>query len=201
VDVGTAIGSIFAAVGLSGAAGLNAYLPLLISAVLDRMDVVELGEPFGALSGNTGIAILTALFLADFAGDKVPGLDHALHIAGTVIAPVSGALLFVGQTGIDTQMPAAVAVILGAVTAETVHGGRAALRPASTAATAGIGNPVLSLGEDATSLLLTIVAFALPVLAFTAVIALIVALVSGGRRLAARRGAGGGRPPGRGPGQ
>ena len=199
MDVGTAIGSIFAAVGLSGAAGLNAYLPLLISAVLDRMDVVDMGEPFGSLSGNTGIAILAALFLADFVGDKIPGVDHALHLVGTVIHPVSGALLFVGQTGVETHMPAAVAVILGAVTAETLHGGRAALRPASTATTAGIGNPFLSLAEDVTSLALTIVAFALPVLALVAVLVLLWMLVSGGRRLAARRAGGRGRRPGRDP--
>lgn len=199
MDAGTAIGSIFAAFGLSGAAGLNAYLPLLVSALLDRLDVVDLGEPFGSLSGNAGLAILTALFLADFVGDKIPGVDHALHVVGTVIHPVSGALLFVGQTGIETHMPAAVAVILGAVTAETLHGGRAALRPASTATTAGIGNPILSLGEDVVSLGLTLVAFALPVLALIAVVLIVAAMVSGGRRLAARRRRGGGRGRPRGP--
>ena len=199
MDVGTAIGSIFAAVGLSGAAGLNAYLPLLVSAVLDRMDVDDMGEPFGSLSSNTGIAVLAALFLADFVGDKIPGVDHVLHLVGTVIHPVSGALLFVGQTGVETHMPAAVAVILGAVTAETLHGGRAPLRPASPPTTAGIGNPFLSLAEDVTSLALTIVAFALPVLALIAVLVLLVMIVSGGRRLAARRAGGRGRRPGRDP--
>lgn len=201
MDVGTAIGSIFAAVGLSGAAGLNAYLPLLLSALLDRMDVVELGEPFGTLSGNAGLSILAALLVADFVGDKIPGVDHALHVVGTVIHPVSGALLFVGQTGIDTRMPAAVAVILGALTAETLHGGRAALRPASTATTGGIGNPFLSLAEDATSLALTIVAFAAPVLALIAVLGVVWLIVSRGRRLVVRRPAGRGRPRGPDPGR
>lgn len=201
MDVGTAIGSIFAAVGLSGAAGLNAYLPLLISAVLDRLDVVEMGEPFGALSGNAGLTIISALLVADFVGDKIPGVDHVLHVAGTVIAPVSGALLFVGQTGIETGIPAWVAVVLGATTAETLHGGRAALRPASTATTGGIGNPFLSLAEDAASLGLTVVAFALPVLALLLVIGLVAAVVGGGRRLAARRGRARGTRRGRDPGR
>lgn len=187
MDLASGIASVFAAVGLSGAAGLNAYLPLLLSAVLERLDVVELGEPFGALSGNAGIAILSALLVADLVGDKIPGVDHVLHIAGTVVHPVAGALLFVGQTGIDTGMPAAVAAVLGAATAETLHGGRAALRPASTATTAGIGNPLLSLGEDIASLLLTILAFALPVVALLLVLLLVVAVVSAWRRLGRRR--------------
>ena len=189
MDAASAIGSVFAAVGLSGAAGLNAYLPLLMAAVLERLGVVELGEPIGTLSGNAGIAVLAVLFLADFVGDKVPGVDHVLHVVGTVIHPVAGALLFVGGTGIETGIPAAVAAVLGAATAETLHGGRAALRPASTATTGGIANPVLSLAEDGASLLLTIVAFALPVLALLLVLALLAAVVSAARRIRPRPGA------------
>ena len=192
MDVASAIGSVFAAVGLAGAAGLNAYLPLLLGAVLERLDVVDLGEPVASLSGNAGIAVLAALFLADFVGDKVPGVDHVLHIAGTVIHPVAGALLFVAQTDLDTGIPAAVAAVLGAATAETLHGGRAALRPASTATTAGLGNPLLSLGEDAASLALTVLAFALPLLALLLVLALLAAVLSAGRRLSRSGGGRGG---------
>ena len=101
--------------------------------------------------------------------------------------PVAGALLFVGQTGVDTGIPAAVAAILGAATAETLHGGRAALRPASTTTTAGFGNPVLSLGEDAASLVLTIVAFALPLVALLIVLALLAAVITAARRLSRSR--------------
>jgi hypothetical protein len=161
MDLADSIASVFAAVGLSAAAGLNAYLPLLLGAVLERLDVVELGDPFGALSSNGGIAVLAILLAADLVGDKIPGVDHVLHVAGTVVHPVAGALLFVGQTGIETGIPAAVAAVLGAATAETLHVARASLRPASTASTAGIGNPLLSLGEDVTALALTILALAL----------------------------------------
>jgi Domain of unknown function (DUF4126) len=186
VDLSGAIGSVFAAFGLSGAAGLNAYLPLLMGALLDRLDVVELAEPFDALSSTAGLSAIGALFLADLVGDKVPGVDHVLHAAGLVVHPVSGALLFVGQTGIETEMPAAVAAVLGAATAESLHVGRAALRPASTATTAGVGNPLLSLGEDVASLVLAVVAFALPLVAFLLVIFLVAAVVSGARRLRRR---------------
>src|SRR6476469_7479064 len=150
MDVASSIAAVFAAVGLSAAAGLNAWLPLLMGAVLDRLDVVDLGDPFGTLSSNAGIAILAVLLLADLVGDKIPGVDHLLHLGGAVIAPVSGALLFIGQTGIDTHIPPVVAALLGAATAGTLHAGRASLRPAATASTAGFGNPILSLGEDAT---------------------------------------------------
>jgi hypothetical protein len=187
MDVASSIAAVFAAVGLSAAAGLNAWLPLLMGAVLERLDGVELGDPFGSLSSNGGIAILAVLLVADLVGDKVPGLDHLLHLGGGVIAPGSGALLFIGQTGIETHIPAAVAAVLGAATAGTLHAGRASLRPASTASTAGFGNPVLSLGEDVTALTLTILAFAIPVLALLLALALLAAVVSAAGRLRSRR--------------
>ena len=174
----TAIGSLLAAFGLSGAAGLNAWLPLFASALLDRLDVVELAAPFDQLSSTAGLVLLALLTAADFVGDKIPLVDHVLHLLGTVVAPVSGAILFTGQTGLETDLPTIAAVVLGAVTAGTIHAGRSTVRPVSTATTGGIANPVLSLGEDAGSLLLVVIAFALPLLALVLVIALAVGFFS-----------------------
>jgi Domain of unknown function (DUF4126) len=192
MDLSTAIGSIFAAFGLSGAAGLNAFLPLFVSALLARIGVIDLGEPFDELSSTLGLSVLAALLVADFVGDKVPVVDHVLHIAGTVVAPASGAILFTGQTGLETDIPTGLAVVLGAVTAGSIHAGRAAVRPASTASTAGAGNPVLSLSEDGLSGGLTALAFVIPILAFLLVIGFLVVLVLGWRRLRRRPA---GKPP------
>ena len=180
------LASVLAAFGLSGAAGLNAWLPLFAGALLHRWGVVELGPPFGELSTTTGLAVLGALTAADFVGDKIPAVDHVLHGVGTVVAPASGAALFAGQTGLETDIPTLVAVVAGGVTAEGVHAGRAAVRPASTATTGGAGNPFLSLIEDAGSALLTIAAFVLPLLAALLTIALLVALVLLWRRMRGR---------------
>ena len=183
MDTTTAIGSVLAAFGLSGAAGLNPWLPLFASALLHRLDVVELGAPFDDLSETGWLAALGVLMALDFVGDKVPLIDHALHAVGTVIAPASGAVLFVGQTGLETDLPSLVAIALGALTAGSIHLGRATARPASTATTGGLGNPVLSFAEDVGSGALTAIAFALPVLAVILVAALALGLVTAWRRL------------------
>ena len=183
VELTTAIGSVFAAFGLSGAAGLNAWLPLLAGALLHRLDVVELAAPFHELSSTTGLVVLAVLFAADFVGDKVPAVDHVLHAVGTVVHPAAGAALFVGPTSAETEIPALVALLLGAVTAGSIHAGRAALRPTSTVTTAGIANPVVSAMEDAAAAVLTAVAFLLPVLAFGLVLSLAVALLAAIHRL------------------
>lgn len=179
--------SVLAAFGLSGAAGLNAWLPLFAGALLQRLDVVELAAPFDELSSTGALIVLGVTGVADFVGDKIPAVDHVLHGIGTVVAPVSGAALFAGQTGLETDIPTLVAVVAGGVTAEGVHAGRAAVRPASTATTGGAGNPFLSLIEDAGSAFLTVAAFVVPLLAALLVIALLVALFLLWRRMRGRR--------------
>jgi hypothetical protein len=181
------VASLFAAFGLSSAAGLNAWLPLFGGALLVRLDAVELAEPFDELSSTVGLVVLGILTLADFVGDKVPAVDHVLHAIGNVVAPLSGAALFAGQAGADTDIPTLLSVLLGAGTAETIHAGRAAIRPASTATTAGVGNPILSLLEDAGSAALTVAAFVVPVIAFAAAVGLVVTVVVAWRRLRRRR--------------
>ncbi len=186
------LSSLCAAFGLSAAAGLNAWLPLFAGALAQRLDLVELAQPFHDLSGTGALVVLGVLTAIDFVGDTIPAVDHVLHTIGTVVAPASGAALFTGQTGLETDLPTLVAILLGAGTAESIHAGRATIRPISTVTTAGFGNPVLSLFEDLGSLGLTLAAFLVPVLAALAVVALVALIVVVWRKRRRRHDA---RPP------
>ena len=180
--------SLCTAFGLSAAAGLNAWFPLFGAALAQRLDLVDLAQPFDDLSGTGALVVLAALTIADFVGDKVPAVDSALHAVGTVIAPVSGAALFTGQTGSDTDLPTLAAILLGGSVAASIHAGRATIRPISTVGTAGMANPVLSLIEDVGAVGLTLAAFIVPVLAVLCVIALVVLIVVLWRRRRRRGG-------------
>ena len=81
MDVATAVATAF---GLAGAAGLNAWLPVVAAAVLDRTGVVDLAAPFDQLSTTPALAILGVVFIADFVGDKIPAVDSVLHAVGSV---------------------------------------------------------------------------------------------------------------------
>jgi len=165
------LGGILAAFGLSGAAGLNAWLPLLAVGIGDRAGWLVLDSPYNMLSSTPGMIVVGLLLVLDLIGDKIPALDSVLHVIGLVIAPASGAVLFAAQTDLTSDLNPGVAAVLGAVTAGSLQAGRAAVRPFVTASTGGIGNPAVSAAEDGTSLLMTALAFALPILAFLLVIA------------------------------
>lgn len=187
MDPASAIGSFFAALGLAGAAGLNAWVPLLAVALGGRLEWFEVSESYDFLQSTPAIATIAVCLAVDFVADKVPAVDHVLHAAGGVVSPAAGALLFAAQTGVAGDLDPGVAYVLGAVVSGGVHAERAAIRPLSTVGTGGAGNPLLSLGEDAGSLTLTVFAFVLPLLAVLLVLSLLVAGLAAWRSLRRRR--------------
>lgn len=180
------LSGLLSSLGLSGAAGLNAYVPLLLVGLLSRAGVMHLSQPFDLLMNPwvlVGVGVLGAL---DFVGDKIPGVDHVLHVVGGVVNTAAGAVLFAAQTGV-ADVPPALSMALGVIVAGGVHATRTAVRPVATATTAGLGNPVVSTVEDGTSLLLSVLAVFAPVLG---VVVLAVVVVLGYRmwsRLGGRR--------------
>jgi hypothetical protein len=177
--------NLLGAIGLGAASGLNAWIPLLGLGLAERAGLVTLSEPFDRL-GSTGVLVaLGVVFLIDLIGDKVPVVDSVLHAVGTIVAPVSGAIVFAAQENLLSQSHPWAAAVAGMVLGETVHLARSAIRPAVTAGTGGVGNPIASAIEDAISFVLTVLAVLVPLLAFVGVVTGAVLVV---RRRRRRRG-------------
>ena len=183
LDVATAAGSLLAAFGLSGAAGLNAWIPLLAVSLLSRAGQLELADGYDWLESTPALIVLGAAFVLDFVGDKVPAIDSLLHAAGTIVHPAAGAIVFAGPTEVPTDVPSIVLFALGAGVAGSLHATRAAVRPVSTTMTAGAGNPALSLGEDIVSAVLSVVAVFAPILGAICLLAVAVVAVLWWRRI------------------
>jgi hypothetical protein len=183
LDVATAAGSLLAAFGLSGAAGLNAWIPLLAIGLLGRAGQLELADGYDWLESTPALIVLGAAFVLDFVGDKVPAVDSLLHAAGTVVHPAAGAIVFAGPTELPTDVPSIILFALGAGVAGSLHATRATVRPVSTTMTAGAGNPVLSLAEDVVSAVLSIVAVFAPLLGVICLLAVVVVAVVSWRRV------------------
>ena len=179
--------NLFSGFGLSSAAGLNAYIPLLAVGVLGRFDYLTLQNPYAVLESTPALAILAVLALIDFVADKVPAVDHVTHVIGALVNPIAGAIVFASQSNLITEVHPALALGAGFVMAGSFHATRAAIRPVATATTAGIGNPVLSFLEDVTSLLLSILAIFAPLIAFVLFLVLLFVIVRAWRTVRRRR--------------
>lgn len=148
-----AILALVAALGLSSTAGIRAVATLFAIGVASDINVG--GHPLLALNGHFTVLgsvpmliLLGVLTVVEIIIDKVPGLDHINDIVQTVIRPVVGAVIVAGTANSLSDSNVWIAAAVGAVLAFAVHATKSTTRAASTATTAGIGNPVLSILED-----------------------------------------------------
>ncbi|MGN9776847.1 DUF4126 domain-containing protein [Micromonospora sp. H33] len=173
--------------GLAASAGLNAYIPLLTMGLLARYtDLIDLPSGWQWLGNGWVLAILAVLLAVEVVADKVPVVDHVNDVVQTVVRPTAGGLAFgAGATSetVTVSDPASffssnqwVPVATGVLIALGVHLLKSAARPVVNATTGGVGAPVASTAEDATSVVMSVVAILLPalVLAFLLGLALFV---------------------------
>jgi len=163
---------IFSAFGLSASAGLNAYIPLLVVALLGRFtDLIQLSKPWDALTSWWIIGLLVVLSIIEFFADKIPAVNHINDAIQTFIRPAAGAILFAANAKVLTEIHPVLSIGAGLLVAGGVHAIKAAaVRPAVTATTGGAGNIPVSILEDLISTVLSILSVVVPVIIATILI-------------------------------
>jgi hypothetical protein len=156
---------VLSAFGVSAAAGLNAYLPLLIVGLLARYtDLITLNSPWNALESPWVLGVLVILLIIEMTVDKIAIADSVNDILQTVVRPAAGAILFAASGNLIANTSPVLAMALGIVAAGSIHAVKATARPFVTATTGGLGNPVISVIEDVASITLTLLAILVPIL-------------------------------------
>jgi len=152
--------------GLASATGLRTFLPLLMLALAARFELfgVQLIDQMDWLVSWPAIAALGTAAVAEFAGDKVPAIDHALNVVGYVTRPVAGAVA-AGSVfwAVDPTAAAIAGVIVGAPAALAFNAAQTGVRVGSTATTGGLGNPFVSLIEDVLAVVTVVIAILAPI--------------------------------------
>lgn len=158
---------------LAATCGLRAFLPLFVVSLLSHLGHIEVSEGFEWMSSTLAVMALGAAVLLELMADKVPVVDHALDTVAVFVKPVAAMVAAASvMTEIDPLLSTVVGLVLGGSMAQGVHLVKAKLRLLSSALTATVANPFLSIIEDVLALVATIMAFLLPVLLFLAALAL-----------------------------
>ena len=175
--------------GLASATGLRTFLPLLMLALAAKFGMfgVRLIEPMDWLVSWPAIAALATATVAEFAGDKVPAIDHGLNAIGYVTRPVAGAVA-AGSVfwNVDPSTAAVAGLIVGAPAALAFNAAQTGVRVGSTATTGGLGNPLVSLVEDLLAFLTVIIAFLVPIVIPVVLVVLAVVVFRLARRIRER---------------
>lgn len=173
---------------LAASAGLNAWMPLFLLGLADRLlPAVTLPPAWSWLSGDVTLWIIGALLVLEIVADKIPALDSINDVVQSVLRPASGGIAFGAGAGAQTlavDNPSSlfadnawVPVITGVVIALAVHIVKAVARMTANAVTGGLAAPVLSTAEDGASFALAAAAIVVPVVAGVLLIGLIVTVI------------------------
>jgi hypothetical protein len=154
--------AILAGLGLAAAAGLNAWVILLLFNGLFLLLPLEFPGPAAAwLSSHGALTAAAVLFLLEFVADKIPVVDHLWNVLQTLLRPVVGALLMLSCVPESAGPPAGFALAGAAATLAT-HFAKSTTRLTSTAATRGFAQFALSLAEDVVAVALGALMFFVP---------------------------------------
>lgn len=185
---------------LAGAAGLNAYIPLLGLGLLSRFTgILTLPDGWAWLENSWALGVLAVLLLVEVVVDKLPALDTVNDVLQSVVRPASGGLVFSAGASSSTAAvtdPAAFVsssafwpFVFGVLVALVPHILKLVTRPVVNLATAGVGASIMSTIEDVAAVAITVLAVLLPLVALALIVLLAVFGVRWARRLKARRAA------------
>ena len=159
-------------IGLSAACGFRVFVPLLALSVAAHSGHVHLAAGFQWIASDSALiafGIATALEIGAY---YIPWVDHALDVIATPVAVVAGVLVTASLvTDMSPLLKWTLAVIAGGGAAGLVQGGTILLRGASSATTAGFGNPVVATAELAGAAVISVLSLLAPV--FIAVVVLL----------------------------
>jgi hypothetical protein len=159
--------ALFLGIGLAAATGLRTFLPLLMLSAAAHFGVfgITLGESFAWVGSTAALVALAVATSIELLADLIPVVDNLLGVAGTVTRPIAAAIAAGAVfTGLDPAAAVIAGIIVGAPTALAFSTAQTGTRAVSTASTAGVANPLVSIVEDVVSFVLVLIAFVLPLL-------------------------------------
>ena len=174
----TTILSILVGVGLSAACGFRVFVPLLVMNLAALSGHLHLAQGFQWLGSYPATIAFSVATCLEIAGYYIPWVDHLLDTMATPAAIIAGTIVTASMvTDMSPFLKWTLAVIAGGGAAGLVQGTTVVTRGASTAATGGIGNPLVATLELAGAIITSLMAILAPVavVALLAVVLIVLA--------------------------
>ena len=163
--------SIALGIGLAAAVGFRVFLPLLVVSAAGYTGYLPLGDSFSWLATLPALVMLSVAAVLEIAAYYIPGVDNLLDAVATPAALVAGTVV---AAAVMADLPPIVkwttAVIAGGGAAGITQAVTGLLRAKSTVTTGGLGNAVIATGELGGSLLTSLLALFMPLVALAFVV-------------------------------
>ena len=134
--------------GVAWASGINLYAAILMLGLLGSSGNLVLPADLQVLTNPLVIFAAGAMYLVEFAADKVPGVDNSWDTLHTFIRIPAGAMLAAGAVGEMDPAVSLAAAIVGGGLAAGAHATKAGSRVLINTSPEPFSNWMASLGED-----------------------------------------------------
>ena len=180
----TTLISIALGIGLAASTGFRVFLPLFGLSLSAYFHLWPINEHFQWLASTPALVILGVATLAEIAAYLIPILDNLLDTLAVPLAGIAGTAVMASTTAdLSPAITWALAIIAGGGAATAIKGATATTRITSTATTAGLANPVVSILETGMAILMTLLSLLIPFAAIILVLLLAFWLWRGYRNL------------------
>lgn len=169
--------SVCLGIGLAASVGFRVFLPLFALSLASYFNVWQLNDSWLWIGSLTAIITLGIATLVEILAYYIPVVDNFLDAIAVPLAIIAGTLVMVStMSDLNPITTWALAIIAGGGTAATIKSATGASRITSTVSTAGFGNPIVSTIETSASMLMTVFAIFLPIIAFVLVVFVLFAI-------------------------
>ncbi|HEX9665081.1 MAG TPA: DUF4126 domain-containing protein [Thermodesulfobacteriota bacterium] len=166
--------SIFLGIGLSAACGFRVFIPLMIVSVASLSGHLILAPGLEWIGTYPALAAFGIASMVEIFSYHIPIIDNLLDTLAVPAATIAGTIVMASAVSeMSPLLRWSLAVIVGGGIAGMVQGLTSITRLASTAATGGFANPIVSTAEAGGSVAMSVIAISLPVVAFISVIGII----------------------------
>lgn len=171
--------AVFIGIGLSISAGFRVFTPMLLASIAAKFGWLPLAAGFEWLGSTPALIALALATLLEVISYYVPAFDNFMRGLSAPLAAIAGTLMTVSVIGVEDSafLSWGLAFVTGGGAATLTSLTNTAVRGTSTVTTAGLANPLVSIIEDISAVVLPIVSIIFPLVVIVMLIIVIIIFV------------------------
>lgn len=159
--------SFFLGIGLAASAGFRIFLPILVMSLSAYFGIIPLDESWAWVASFPAIIALSIATIVEIGAYYIPWVDNLLDTISVPMAGIAGTMLMAAVlTDINPMLQWGLAIIAGGGAASTISATSATTRMASSVATGGLGNSLVSSVETGAAFIMSLVSVLIPFFGF-----------------------------------
>jgi hypothetical protein len=163
------------------------FVPLLVMSIASLSGHLTLSSGFAWIGTYPALLAFGIATAVEIAGYYIPWVDHLLDLIASPAAVIAGIIVMASSVvGVSPFLRWSLAIIAGGGAAATFQAITGLARVSSTAATAGLGNPVVSTIEAAGATAFSVLALTIPLIGAGGIAILLILAYWPGRALIRR---------------